>query len=140
MSYILDTNIVSELAADNPEPRVLQWIRGRDENRLYLSVITLGELTKGVTKLADSKRKDELRLWLDESLIPRFRNRILLLDIPTMQIWGEMVAFLENVGRPMPALDSLLAATALHSGFALVTRNAKDFVHPILEIINPWEV
>ncbi|MDP9314623.1 MAG: type II toxin-antitoxin system VapC family toxin [Chloroflexota bacterium] len=139
MKYLLDTNVISELVAKRPNPRVIQWIDTLDPNSVYLSVITIGELRKGIEKLPDSKRKDILRMWLNDDLLIRFSGRILVLDIPVILTWGEMMGQLEQVGQPLPALDSLIAALALQHRCTLATRNTDDFRATGISLINPWQ-
>src|SRR3712207_4080271 len=127
MRYLLDTNVISELIAKQPNANVVQWIDARDPSGVYLSVITIGELRKGIEKLPDSKRKDTLRAWLNDDLLIRFNGHILELDIPVMLTWGELTGQLEQVGKPLPALDSLIAALALHHDCTLATHNEDDF-------------
>ena len=102
---------------------------------LYLSVLTFGEIRKGVEGIKDNKHKEKLRLWLEIELLAWFNDRIKPIDIQVVDRWGRLQA---EIKRPVPVIDSLLAATALHFDFALVTRNNKDFAYPSLEVINPW--
>lgn len=139
MRYLLDTNVISELVAKQPNTKVIQWIDTLDPNSVYLSVITIGELRKGIEKLPDSKRKDTLRSWLNDDLLMRFSGRILELDIRVMLTWGEFTGQLEQVGKPLPALDSLIAALALHHTCTLATRNEDDFRATGIAIVNPWK-
>lgn len=138
MRHLLDTNVVSELLAARPEERVIRWIDSIDPNGVYLSVITIGEICKGVEKLPDSRRKDTVRRWLSEDLLIRFEGRILELDVGATLTWGALTGRLENEGRRMPAVDSLIAALALHHDLALATRNERDFRDIGVEVINPW--
>ena len=110
MSFLLDTCVISELIAKRPNPSLVDWIEGVDDERLYLSVITIGEVSRGIAKLPDSKRRQELRAWLDTALLSRFQDRILVIDIPVMLAWGKLTARLDGQGRPLPAIDSLIAA------------------------------
>ena len=139
MKYLLDTNVISELIAKHPNERVIQWLNQLDPESIYLSVITIGELRKGIEKLSDSNRKDELRSWLTDELLIRFRDRILVLDLDVMLVWGELVGRLERSGRPLAAIDSLIAALALANSCSLVTRNEADFRDTGLNITNPWK-
>jgi len=139
MRYLLDTNVISELIAKQPNANVVQWIDARDPSGVYLSVVTIGELRKGIEKLPDSKRKDTLRAWLNDDLLIRFNGHILELDIPVMLTWGELTGQLEQVGKPLPALDSLIAALALHHDCTLATRNEDDFRATGIALINPWK-
>ncbi len=139
MKYLLDTNVISELVAKQPNPHVVQWIDTLDSDSVYLSVITIGELRKGIEKLPDSKRKDTLRMWLHDDLLVRFSGRILLLDIPVILTWGEMIGQLERAGQPLPALDSLIEALAIHYHCTLATRNTDDFRATGITLMNPWQ-
>lgn len=135
MSYLIDTNVLSELRKREPDAMVLQWFAERPANTLYLSVLTLGELRKGIDALPETPRKLVLLDWLEAELPTFFAGRILPVDSRVADRWGRLVA---QVGRPLPAIDSLLAATALAHGLTLVTRNLKDFEHPDLKVIDPW--
>lgn len=138
MNYLFDTNVISELVAREPNPQVVQWIDSLDPATIYLSVITIGELRRGIEKLPDSKRRDTLRDWVNDDLLVRFSGRILVLDVAVMLTWGELTARLESAGKPMPAIDSLIAALALHHNCGLVTRNEADFKDTGVTVINPW--
>lgn len=135
MSYLIDTNVLSELRRKDPNPSVVNWVTNRPPSILYLSVLTLGEIRKGVEALADSTRKRELTDWLEADLPHFFAGRMLSIDVRVADRWGQIMA---AAGRPLPAIDSLLAATALHHGLSLVTRNSKDFQYQGLDVINPW--
>lgn len=139
MRYLLDTCVISELIAGQPDPGVIQWVDTIDEERLFLSAITIGEIKKGIEKLPDSKRKSALAEWLEQDLLIRFKERILPIDTHTMLVWGALAAGLEKQGRTMPAIDSLIAAIALHGNLRLVTRNESDFAHSGAIIANPWQ-
>jgi tRNA(fMet)-specific endonuclease VapC len=139
MKYLLDTNVISELVAKRPDPRVVQWVDSLDPDSIYLSVITIGELRRGIEKLLDSKRKETLRDWLNDDVLIRFSGRILVIDVPVMLTWGELTGRLERTGKPLPAIDSLIAALALHHNCTLVTRNEDDFKEAGITIVNPWK-
>lgn len=139
MKYLLDTCVISELVARNPNPRVVFWIDSADETSLYLSVITIGEIGRGIAKLPDSSRKARLSRWLEEDLLFRFAGRIVPIDTDVMLTWGSLVVRLEREGRVLPAMDSLIAAIALSGQFTLVTRNVGDFEGTGVEILNPWQ-
>jgi len=139
MSYLLDTCVLSEFTRRQPQERVVRWLSQADEDTLYLSVLSLGEIQHGIERLQDSPRKEALHTWLMNELIPRFNQRILPLDLSTMLAWGKLVAQLERQGRKLPAMDGLIAATALIHNLVLVTRNTADF-HPCgVALFNPWE-
>ena len=135
MSYLLDTNILSETIRRAPNKFVLTWLEKIPGEALFVSVLTLGEIRKGVEAVEDKKRREKLRLWLEHELPAWFEGRVLPVDIAVADRWGRILA---EVGRPMPTIDSLLAATALHHELRLVTRNARDFEYPGLEVINPF--
>lgn len=139
MKYLLDTCVVSELISKKPNSKVVEFIDSLDDDDVYLSVITIGEIIKGIEKLPKSKRKQELPAWLKEDLLARFSGKILPIDNDVITAWGLLTARLELVGIPMPAIDSLIAATVLTHAFALVTRNVDDFEGSGVEIVNPWE-
>jgi toxin FitB len=139
MNYILDTNVISELVTVRPNAKVTDWIEAIDPELVYLSVITIGELKKGIEKLPNSARKTQLDSWLQEDLLVRFEDHILNVDAGTMQVWGSLSARLESIGRPISAMDSLLAATALQRQYTLVTRNSADFSETGVSLLNPWE-
>jgi predicted nucleic acid-binding protein len=138
MNYLLDTNVISELVAKQPSQRVIDWIDHVTDERIYLSVITIGELKKGIEKLPASQHKELLRKWFTEELLVRFAGRILPIDTAVMLTWGQLTATLEQQGRKLPAMDSLIAALALQGGFTLVTRNEADFADTGVTILNPW--
>jgi hypothetical protein len=137
MSYLLDTNVLSELVRPKPNDTVLAWFADVPDESLYISVLTLGEIRKGVEGVPDAKRKEKLRVWLEHTLPEWFGSRVLSVDADVAEKWGRLQA---NAQRPVPAIDSLLAATALHHELRMVTRNAKDFNYAGLEVINPWNL
>lgn len=138
MSFLIDTCCVSELIKKEPNTSVLKWFADHDERSMYLSVITFGELRKGIEKLQDSKKKKELNSWVNEDLSNRFNNRILDISVEVANKWGEVLAHAEQKGLPLPAIDSLIAATAIAHGQIVVTRNTKDMENSGVQLINPW--
>ncbi len=138
MKYLLDTNVISELVAKQPATQVVTWIDSIDDTQTYLSVLTIGEIKKGIEKLPDSVRKERLREWVSDDLIVRFSQRILAIDVNVMLKWGNLVAMLEMKGRKLPAMDSLIAAVAIHGQLTLATRNVNDFRDTGIALINPW--
>ncbi len=135
MSWLLDTCVLSELARSKPDPHVLGWVSELPNEALFVSVLTLGEIRKGVEKLSAGTRKERLLLWLEHDLVAWLDRRILPVDKGVASRWGALLA---SMGRSVPAIDSLLAATALHYGLQLVTRNEQDFMFPGLVVFNPW--
>ena len=138
MSYLLDTCVLSEFTRRKPEEKVIRWLDQIPEENLFLSAITIGEIQHGVQRLPNSPRKSDLQVWMRNGLIERFDKRILSLDTATMLLWGSLIARMEKSGHPMPAMDSLIAATALQNHLTIVTRNAADFQHCGVQVINPW--
>ena len=138
MKYLLDTCAISELVAKKPNPKVVDWIDSIDPDSTYLSVITIGEIWKGIEKLADSRRKATLQTWLSEELLARFSGRILSINLEVVLTWGQLTGSLESEGKKMAAIDSLIAATALHNHCSLITRNETDFINAGIAIVNPW--
>lgn len=138
MNYLIDTCCISELVSKKPSSNVLNWFEEHDEFNMFLSVITLGELRKGIEKLPESKKKRALNAWINEDLLSRFKNRILNISQAEVNRWGEVLAEAENVGNPIPAIDALIASTALVHNLSVVTRNTKDMEPTGVELINPW--
>jgi predicted nucleic acid-binding protein len=140
MSWLLDTCTLSEYARRAPAQQVIAWLDEQDETSLYLSVITIGEIEKGILKLraADPRRSQKLTAWLGK-VEQRFAGRILPLDAATLHVWAQIAAHTELNGKTLPVMDGLLMATAQCHGFTIVTRNAQDFApYPLL--LNPWEL
>ncbi len=137
--FLLDTNCISEIVRLKPEPRVIAWMEAADEGLLYLSVLTLGEIRKGLAGLPQSKRRTRLETWLELELRARFSLRILLIDADIADRWGLLAAEAKRKGRPLSTIDGLLAATALHHNLTLVSRNVSDFAHTQVPVLNPWE-
>jgi toxin FitB len=137
--FLLDTNIPSELTRPRPDPRVTQWLENVDDEQLYLSVVSLGEIVKGVTVLPDGKRRAELQRWVDEILRPWFQGRILPVNEPITERWGVLAGQCRLKGRPLKVADGFIAATALEHGLTIATRNVKDFDGLGVAIFNPWE-
>lgn len=135
MSYLIDTNVLSELRRRQPDVQAVRWMAERPTTTLYLSVLTLGELRKGVEGLMEEARKRRLLDWLEVELPAYFAGRIVSVDAAVADRWGRLLA---HARRPVPAIDSLLAATALAHGLTLVTRNLKDFQYPDLQVLDPW--
>ena len=136
--FLLDTNVVSELIKPRPEPRVQQWVDSTDENLLYLSVLTLGEVRKGIAALSSASRKASLEAWLNNDLILRFAGRILSIDQEVADRWGSITGKAITAGLFLSVIDGLLAATAMHLNLTLVTRNTKDVAATGVAVLNPW--
>jgi predicted nucleic acid-binding protein len=139
MKALLDTCVISELISKKPNPKVVEFVDSLDLEDVYLSVITIGEIVKGIGKLSRSRRKADLQAWLKDDLLVRFEGNVVALDTDILIEWGVLTAQLESTGRTMPAIDSLIAATALSKKMTLVTRNVSDFEETNVDILNPWE-
>jgi predicted nucleic acid-binding protein len=134
--YLIDTNVISELCRRDPEPRVVSWFEQHPARQLYLSVLSLGEIRRGVERLTDGERRQRLHSWLEQDLPLFFSGRLLAVDEAVAHRWGHLLA---QMGRPLPVIGSLLAATALEHGLVLITRNLKDVADLPVEVLNPWQ-
>lgn len=139
MSFLLDTCVLSELVRPNPSPTVLTWVGEADEEALFLSVITIGELEKGIAKPPASAKRTRLERWLRKDLAERFGPRVLPIDVAVAAQWGALTGESEQRGQPLPVIDSLIAATSLEHDLSVVTRNSADFERCGARCINPWE-
>lgn len=129
--YLLDTCVISELIRAEPSPKVMEWIDGQDEENLYLCVITLGEVEKGISKLAEGRKKMQLQTWLADELMERFNGRIFGITAEVARCWGTM--------RSLPVIDALIAATAITNDLIVVTRNTADMSGSGATLLDPWE-
>lgn len=139
MNYLLDTCVISELVKPFPNGKVIDWLRNTPDDRLFLSVVTIGEIRKGISKLGESKKKTLLTNWLN-TLIQDYQNRIYPIDLMVAENWGNLQGMAEKTGNPMSSFDSLIAAIAYTHNLVLVTRNEKDFAASHLPIVNPWKI
>ena len=138
MSWLLDTCVISELIRPKPLASVMGWLRARDENELFLSVITIGELEKGIAKLSGSAKRTSLQHWVRHDLAERFRNRLLVIDSDVAARWGSIAGAAEALGQPLPVIDSLIAATGLQHDLTVVTHNTADLERCGARCFNPW--
>ena len=138
MSFLLDTNVVSEWTKPRPNPGVAAWLHDADEDRVFLSVVTLLELRYGIERLRAGKRRQQLDEWFRHDLILRFEGRILPVDEAVADFCGKLLADRQAAGRPINPMDALIAATAEARELALVTRNTADFKGSVRPIVNPW--
>lgn len=122
-----------------PNVGVRRWYAATSETSMYISVLSIGEIRKGLAKLVDERRVARIGTWLDTELMQRFDQRLLSVDLEVCSQWGSMCGNLLRRGRPKPAIDSLLAATAHVHGLTLVTRNTRDFMDFDVKVINPWQ-
>ncbi|WP_419418546.1 type II toxin-antitoxin system VapC family toxin [Legionella sp. D16C41] len=137
MKYLLDTNVISELVKLRPNEKVLSWVSEKDSSILFISVITLGEIRKGVTGITDPKKYEKISHYLETELPDYFEERILPINREVADEWGKLQGKLKS--NPLPAIDALLAVTAKVYNLKLVTRNTKDFVNAFVDLVNPWE-
>ena len=138
MSWLLDTCALSEYVRKAPAPEVIRWLDEQDESSLFISVISLGEIEKGILKLraSDPRRSQKLTAWLGK-VEQRFAGRILPLDTVALHVWAQIAATAELAGQPLPVMDGLIMATAQCHGLTVVTRNVQDFtLYP--QVFNPW--
>jgi predicted nucleic acid-binding protein len=136
--FLLDTNVISELIKSDPDGNVIRWIDEAEETILFLSVLTLGEIRNGIERLNPGKRRGRLESWLTVDLRLRFQDRILAIDEAIAERWGALSATAAKKGRPVPVIDGLLAATALHHDLMFVTRNGADVSVTGVPTVNPW--
>ena len=139
MKYLLDTCLVSELVRKKPDSRVVNWVADCDEEHTFLSVLTMGEIQKGISKLNDKKRRAALQKWLDSDLRIRFNERILPITHEVAQTWGMMQGEAEAQGVSIPTIDGLIGATAIAHNLTVVTRNVADIAKTGAKVLNPWE-
>jgi predicted nucleic acid-binding protein len=137
--FLLDTNCISEAVRLHPEPRVMAWIEAIDESLLYLSVLTLGEIRKGLAALPPGRRRTRLETWLEAELRVRFSGRVLSIDSEVADRWGWLAAGAKGQGKSRSAIDGLIAATAVHHNLTIVSRNTSDFSSVPVPVVNPWE-
>jgi predicted nucleic acid-binding protein len=138
VTFLLDTNVVSEWVKPKPNRGVITWLAEVDEDRVFLSVVTLAELRHGVERLADGNRRKRLDAWVRNEIPLRFEGRLLPVDHAIAESWGRVVAQREATGRPIGVMDAFIAATANVHKLTLVTRNEADFEAAVEEVINPW--
>jgi|ERR1700694_382415 len=137
--FLLDTNIPSEMRRVRPEQRVIEWLKAVNDDELYLSVITIGEIWKGFTLLRDATRRAQLEQWLEREVHDWFAERILPVNEAVAERWGVLEAERQLRGAPLNTADGLIAATALEHDLTLVTHNGKDFVGLGVQIFDPWK-
>jgi len=138
--YLLDTNVISELTKVQPEAKVVSWFHATNEELFYLSVLTIGEIRKGIDSLPRSNKRALLESWLANDLVLRFAGRILDVNLDIAERWGLISAQAKMAGAPLAVVDGLMAATALHYNLILVTRNTKDVQVAGINMLNPWQL
>jgi toxin FitB len=138
LKYLLDTCVISEIIKPQPDENILSWVQEKNEDSLYLSVLTFGEIEKGIEKALDSARKRKLQLWVEQDLKQRFENRIIPIDLEISARWGVIQGQAELVGKSMPVIDGLIAVSGLVHNCIVVTRNIADMEQSAVELLNPW--
>ncbi|HEY2390955.1 MAG TPA: type II toxin-antitoxin system VapC family toxin [Candidatus Angelobacter sp.] len=138
--YLLDTNVVSELTKLQPDSRVVKWIHATNEELLYLSVLTIGEVRNGIDSLPLGNKRSLLESWLANDLVLRFTGRIIGVTLDIAERWGMISAQARISGTQLAVVDGLMAATALHHNLTLVTRNIKDVRVAGITTLNPWQL
>ena len=139
MNFLIDTCVISELIKKEPNKNLIKWINNVDESNFFVSVLTIGEIKKGISKLPDISKKQMLNNWLYHDLLQRFNGKILLVNMEIAFVWGEICGLNEASGFKLPSVDALIAATAICNKMTLVTRNTKDFVKVDCLVFNPWD-
>ena len=140
--FLLDTNVLSEFARpDNtPDQRVKHWLEAADPDSLYASVLTFGEIRRGIEKLPPGTRRTHLENWLAKDLHEWFDNRLLVIDEAIANRWGVLATAAQRKGTPLAIIDGLLSATAIEHKLTVVTRNSPDFVSANVPVLNPWQI
>ncbi len=138
MKYLLDTSVISELISSQPNPNVVEFVDSLDQEDIYLSTITVGEVAKAIQKQPDPTRKQSLQKWLYQDLLVRFDGRIISMDANIMIRWGQLSAKVESIGVEFPAIDAMIAAIVLTHEMVLVTMYENDFKDTEIEVVNPW--
>ena len=139
MKYLLDTCVISEVIKREPNKNVISWLQAQDEANLFLSILTFGEIQKGIQKDSDQNRKKRLKMWVEEDLKKRFENRIIPIDLKVVTNWGSIQGLAELAGRTIPTLDGLIAVSGLTYNCTVATRNISDMEQSTAELFNPWE-
>lgn len=138
MNYLIDTNVLSEATRPQPDARVAAWLRARPAVTLFISVISVAEIRKGILLLPEGKKRAKLEIWLESGLLPAFAGRVIPLGETEMNEWAALQAVAEKCGHRLPVVDSLIAATARCHGLTLATRNLHDFRHCGIPVLDPW--
>ena len=138
MNFLLDTNVLSEVTKPRPDERVLQWLHGVDEDRTFISIVSIAEIRRGVALMDSGRKRDVLADWLAHDLPRRFDSRVIGVEGPVALAWGDLMALAKRNGRGLASMDGLIAATAIAHDLIMVTRNTKDFAGFGLKLIDPW--
>ncbi len=138
MNFLLDTNVLSEVTKPRPDERILQWLHGVDEDRTFISIVSIAEIRRGVALMDSGRQRDVLADWLAHDLPRRFDSRVIAVEGPVALAWGDLMALAKRNGRGLASMDGLIAATAIAHDLIMVTRNTKDFAGFGLKLIDPW--
>lgn len=138
MRLLLDTNVLSEVTRPVPDVRVLQWLDGLDEDRSFISVVSIAEIRRGIALMDDGRKRDALAEWLARDLPERFAQRVLCVDEAVALAWGDLMGLAKRKGRGLSSMDCLVAAAAIAKDLTLATRNTRDFEGFGVELIDPW--
>ena len=139
MNFLLDTNVLSEATRPQPDVRVAEWLGARAALTLFVSIVSIAEIRKGILLLPVGRKRTKLGNWLESELLPAFANRVIALGEAEMNEWASLQADTEKKGRRLPVVDSLIAATARCHGLTIATRNIQDFRHCGVPVFNPWD-
>lgn len=138
MRLLLDTNVLSEVTRPAPDSRVLKWLDRLDEDRSFISVVSIAEIRRGIALMDDGRKRDALAEWLSSDLPERFEQRVLSVDAPVALAWGDLMGIAKRRGRGLSSMDGLIGATAIANDLTLATRNMRDFEDFGIELLNPW--
>ena len=138
MRLLLDTNVLSEVTKLAPDPRVLKWLDGLDEDRSFISVVSIAEIRRGVVLMDEGRKREALTDWLARDLPQRFEHRVLPVDEAVALAWGDLIGLAKRRGRGLSSMDGLIAATAISQNLTLATRNTRDFDGFAVELFDPW--
>ena len=139
MKYLLDTPLMAELLRSRPDEWISRWIDAFIEDEICLSILTIGEITKSIEGIEDAERRTQLYTWLNDELLVRFHGKVIPLDLDVITEWGRMAARTEAAGKPLSALDGLIAATVRTRGLVLITYNREVFAGAGIEVSDPWQ-
>lgn len=139
MNLLLDTNVLSEVTRPRPDERVLRWLHALDEDRTFISVVSIAEIRRGIALMEMGRKRDLLAEWLEHDLPRRFDGRVIPVEASVARTWGDLMALAKRKGRGLASMDGLIAATAIAHDLILVTRNTKDFEGFGLDILDPWD-
>jgi predicted nucleic acid-binding protein len=139
MSLLLDTNVLSEVTKPRPNEDVLTWLHELDEDRTFISIVSIAEIRRGVALMDKGRKQEALDKWLTDDLPQRFENRIIPVEGLVARAWGDLMALAKRSGRGLASMDGMIAATAVAHQLSLATRNTKDFEGLGINIIDPWK-